>query len=69
MAHHIGDFEVSSTWAAICNELCFRVSQLFPDHFIPARDAAAVARASTPETCIPELEKCVERVRQRRRST
>jgi 4-oxalmesaconate hydratase len=26
MAHHIGDFEVSSTWAAICNELCFRVS-------------------------------------------
>ena len=36
MAHHIGDFEVSSTWAAICNELCYRVSQLFPDHFIPA---------------------------------
>ena len=35
MAHHIGDFEVSSTWAAICNELCFRVSQLFPDHFVP----------------------------------
>ena len=22
MAHHIGDFNVSSTWAAICNELC-----------------------------------------------
>ncbi|MBK6926662.1 MAG: amidohydrolase [Comamonadaceae bacterium] len=35
MAHHIGDFNVSSTWAAICNELCFRVSQLFPDHFVP----------------------------------
>jgi 4-oxalmesaconate hydratase len=34
MAHHIGDFQTSSTWAAICNELCFRVSQLFPDHFI-----------------------------------
>ena len=33
MAHHIGDFEVSSTWAAICNELCFRVAQLFPDNF------------------------------------
>ena len=28
MAHHIGDFNVSSTWAAICNELCYRVSQL-----------------------------------------
>ena len=36
MAHHIGDFQVSSTWAAICNELCYRVSRLFPDHFIPA---------------------------------
>ena len=34
MAHHIGDFQVSSTWAAICNELCYRVSQLFPDNFI-----------------------------------
>ena len=36
MAHHIGDFQVSSTWAAICNELCYRVSQLFPDNFISA---------------------------------
>lgn len=36
MAHHIGDFEISSAWAALCNELCFRVSQLFPDHFIGA---------------------------------
>ena len=36
MAHHIGDFNVSSTWAAICNELCYRVSQLFPDNFVPA---------------------------------
>ena len=35
MAHHIGDFNVSSTWAAICNELCYRVSTLFPDHFVP----------------------------------
>ena len=26
MAHHIGDFKISSTWAAICNELCYRVS-------------------------------------------
>ena len=36
MAHHIGDFNVSATWAAICNELCHRVSQLFPDDFIGA---------------------------------
>ena len=24
MAHHIGDFEVSAAWSAICNELCHR---------------------------------------------
>src|SRR5690606_29497029 len=36
MAHHIGDFGVSSTWAGICNELCFRVATLFPEHFVPA---------------------------------
>jgi len=59
MAHHIGDFEVSSTWAAICNELCYRVSRLFPDHFIPAAMLPQSPGVS-PQTCIPELEKCVE---------
>lgn len=58
MAHHIGDFEVSSTWAAICNELCYRVSQLYPDHFVPS--AMLPQSPGVPiETCIPELEKCV----------
>jgi 4-oxalmesaconate hydratase len=58
MAHHIGDFNVSATWSAICNELCYRVSKLFPDNFIPV----AMLPQSTgvdPKTCIPELEKAV----------
>ncbi len=59
MAHHIGDFNVSSTWAAICNELCYRVSQLFPDHFIPAA-MLPQSPGVDPATCIPELEKCVK---------
>jgi 4-oxalmesaconate hydratase len=59
MAHHIGDFEVSSTWAAICNELCYRVSRLFPDHFIPAA-MLPQSPGVAPETCIPELVRCVE---------
>ncbi|HEX2732097.1 MAG TPA: amidohydrolase family protein [Polyangiaceae bacterium] len=59
MAHHIGDFEVSSAWAAICNELCHRVSSLYPDHFIPA--AMLPQSPGVPiETCIPELRRCVE---------
>ena len=36
MAHHIGGFETSATWAAICNELCHRVSRMFPDRFVGA---------------------------------
>ncbi len=58
MAHHIGDFNVSATWAAICNELCYRVSQLFPDRFVPAA-MLPQSPGVDPKTCIPELEKCV----------
>jgi 4-oxalmesaconate hydratase len=58
MAHHIGDFQVSSTWAAICNELCFRVAKLFPDHFVPVA-MLPQSPGVDPATCIPELEKCV----------
>ena len=59
MAHHVGDFAVSSAWASICNELCFRVSRLFPDHFVPAA-MLPQSRGVDPATCIPELEKCIE---------
>ena len=59
MAHHIGDFQVSSSWAAICNELCFRVSQLFPDHFAPAA-MLPQSPGVDPASCIPELDKCVQ---------
>lgn len=58
MAHHLGDFQVSSTWAAICNELCHRVSLLFPDHFIPAA-MLPQSPGVPPETCLPELDRCV----------
>lgn len=58
MAHHIGDFQVSATWAAICNELCFRVSQLFPAHFVPVA-MLPQSPGVDPATCISELERCV----------
>lgn len=58
MAHHIGDFNTSSAWAAICNELCHRVSKLFPDHFIGAA-MLPQSPGVAPATCIPELDKCI----------
>jgi 4-oxalmesaconate hydratase len=59
MAHHIGDFAISSTWASICNELCYRVSKIFPNNFI---GAAMLPQSPDvdPTTCIPELERCVK---------
>jgi 4-oxalmesaconate hydratase len=59
MAHHIGDFSISSEWAAICNELCYRISQLVPNHFIGAA-MLPQSPGVDPRTCIPELEKCVK---------
>jgi 4-oxalmesaconate hydratase len=58
MAHHVGSFETSAAWAAICNELCHRVSRLFPAHFIGAA-MLPQSPGVDPATCIPELEKCV----------
>jgi 4-oxalmesaconate hydratase len=59
MAHHIGDFQVSSAWTAICNEMCHRVATLFPDHFVPA---AMLPQSPGVDiaTCLPELKRCVE---------
>jgi len=59
MAHHIGDFQVSSMWAGICNELCYRINQLFPEHFVPAA-MLPQSPGVDPATCIPEMVKCIE---------
>ena len=59
MAHHIGDFQVSSTWAAICNELIFRVSTLFPDHFIGCA-MLPQSPGVDPQTCVAEIDKCAK---------
>lgn len=59
MAHHVGGFETSAEWAAICNELCFRVSELYPERFVPAA-MLPQSPGVDPATCIPELTRCVE---------
>ena len=58
MAHHVGDFAVSSAWAGLCNTLCFRVSRLFPEHFAGAA-MLPQSPGVDPRTCLPELERCV----------
>ena len=58
MAHHIGDLNASSTWAGICNELIYRVAQLFPNHFIGAA-MLPQSPGVDPKTSVRELEKCI----------
>src|SRR5699024_11934078 len=36
MAHHAGDFDTSSAWSHHCNDLIGRVSELYPDRFVPS---------------------------------
>ncbi len=59
MAHHIGDFNTSATWAAICNELCYRISRLFPDQFIGA-GMLPQSPGVDLKSSIPEMEKCIK---------
>src|ERR1700761_2885696 len=33
MAHHIGNFETSSEWSRVCNDLIARVVGLYPQNF------------------------------------
>lgn len=59
MAHHIGNLDVSQTWASICNELIYRITELFPDNFAGAA-MLPQSPGVDPKTCIPELVRCIE---------
>ncbi|MEN9761718.1 MAG: hypothetical protein RI906_1544 [Pseudomonadota bacterium] len=58
MAHHIGDFQTSATWASICNELIFRVATLFPDNFVGVA-MLPQSPGVDPKTCLDEIDRCV----------
>ena len=58
MGHHIGNEHTSKFWTEHCNELIYRITQLFPENFIgvaqlPQSPGAGVAN------CVAELERCV----------
>lgn len=59
MAHHIGDFNVSSTWSTLSNELIYRVTQLYPDVFFGAA-MLPQSPGVDPKTCIAEIDRAVK---------
>ena len=59
MEHHVPDPQIATDWARACNDLIFRVTELFPQHF-----AGVCQLPQTPDgnldACVAELRRCVE---------
>ena len=58
MAHHIGTEATSREWSRLCNDLVRRVCTLYPDNFVGVCQLPQ-SPGVPPESCIPELERCV----------
>jgi 4-oxalmesaconate hydratase len=58
MAHHIGDAATSLHWTQHCNDLIYRVCELFPDKFIGVCQLPQTPGVP-PSNCIEELDRCV----------
>src|SRR3546814_4874310 len=58
MAHHVGDQAVSADWARHCNNLIYRVTQLFPETFMGACMLPQSPEADLAAS-VAELERCV----------
>ena len=59
MAPHIGDQGVASEWARRCNDLIYRVTQIFPDTFIGGCMLPQSPKSDLTES-VKELRRCVE---------
>jgi 4-oxalmesaconate hydratase len=58
MAHHIGDATTSAHWSQHCNDLIYRVCELFPENFIGVCQLPQTPGVA-PDNSIDELERCV----------
>jgi 4-oxalmesaconate hydratase len=58
MAHHIGNAITSQVWSEACNDLIYRVTQLYPDNYIGVCQLPQ-SSGVPPKSVIPELERCV----------
>jgi 4-oxalmesaconate hydratase len=62
MAPHVGDQAVASEWTKRCNDLIYRVTQLFPDTFIGGCMLPQSPKSDLTES-VKELRRCVEELR------
>ena len=58
MHHHVRDPETARVWARASNDLIYRVTELFPDHFAGVCQLPQIANAPLDD-CVVELRRCV----------
>jgi len=58
MAHHIGNATTSQHWSEHCNDLIYRVCNLYPESFVGVCQLPQ-SPGVNPANCIPELERCI----------
>ncbi len=58
MAHHIGNESTSKYWTEHCNEMIYRVVQLYPEKFAGVAQLPQTPGVP-PTNCVAELERCV----------
>jgi 4-oxalmesaconate hydratase len=58
MGHHIGNASTSKYWTEHCNDLIYRITQLYPDNFIGVAQLPQ-SPGTGLETSVAELERCV----------
>ncbi len=59
MAHHLGNEGTSLEWTEVCNDLIYRVCNLFPENFVAVCQLPQ-SPGAPPANSIPELRRCVE---------
>jgi 4-oxalmesaconate hydratase len=59
MSHHLGNERTSLDWARVSNDNVKRVTQLYPDNFVPVCQLPQ-SPGAPPANSIPELRRCVE---------
>jgi 4-oxalmesaconate hydratase len=59
MSHHLGNERTSLEWAEVSNDNVKRVTELYPDNFVPVCQLPQ-SPGAPPKNSIPELRRCVE---------
>ncbi|MEE8042504.1 MAG: amidohydrolase family protein [Pseudomonadales bacterium] len=58
MGHHIGNESTSRYWTEHCNELIYRITELYPDNFVGVAQLPQ-SPGVAPTACIAEMDRCV----------